>query len=73
MTDPGERAEARREARLRRLARRRGLSLHRSRRGGSLDNLGGFMVVDDQLNVVVVGSRYDMWLDDLEEWLSGVA
>lgn len=65
--------ERRREARLRRLARCGGYSLHKSRAGWSLDNLGDFMVVDDNLNSIVAGERFDMTLDDVEEWLKPLA
>lgn len=58
-----------REARLRRLARSGGYSLHKSRAGFSADNLGEFMVVDTDMNAVVAGGRYDLTLDDVEEWL----
>ena len=61
--------ERRRAARLRRLARRGGYSLHKSRAGFSADNLGDFMVVDDSRNFIVAGERFDMTLDDVEEWL----
>lgn len=61
--------ERRREARLRRLARSGGYSLHKSRAGISVDNLGGFMIVEDNMNVVVAGGRFDLTLDDVEEWL----
>jgi hypothetical protein len=63
------RMEQRREARLRRLARRWGYSLHKSRAGFSADNLGDFMIVDDNLNGAVAGLSFDMSLDDVEEWL----
>ena len=61
--------ERRREARLRRLARSGGYSLHKSRAGFSADNFGDFMVVDDSRNFIVAGERFDMTLDDVEEWL----
>ena len=60
--------ERRREARLRRLARSGGYSLRKSRRGYSIDNLGGYMIVDDR-NFIVDGPRFDLSLDDVEEWL----
>jgi len=61
--------ERRREARLRRLARSGGYSLHKSRAGFSADNFGDYRVVDDNLNFIVAGERFDMTLDDVEEWL----
>ena len=65
-------AERRREARLRRLARRGGYSLHKSRAGWSLDNFGEFMIVDDDINTIVAGERFDLSLDDVEEWLKAL-
>jgi hypothetical protein len=65
--------EKAREARLRRLARRGGYSLRKSRAGFSGDNFGDFMIVDDDMNAVVAGDRFDLTLDDVEEWLKPVA
>jgi hypothetical protein len=56
------------DARIRRPARRHGYVLHRSRRGISLDNLGGYMIVDPQGNACVAGSRFDLEPADVEDW-----
>jgi hypothetical protein len=49
------------DQRVRRAARRVGLLARKSRwRAGSIDNLGGFMLVDPMTNFVVDGSRYDL-------------
>jgi hypothetical protein len=49
------------DARARRAAQRAGLVARKSRwRAGSIDNYGGFMLVDPYNNVVVDGSRYDL-------------
>lgn len=49
------------EQRARRSARRSGLEARKSRwRAGSIDNLGGFMLVDPMRNWVVAGSRFDL-------------
>jgi hypothetical protein len=49
------------DQRVRRAARRVGLLACKSRwRAGSIDNLGGFMLVDPMTNFVVDGSRYDL-------------
>ena len=61
--------EQRREARLRRLARSGGYRLHKSRRGYSIDNQGGYMIIDNYTNIIVQGSRFNLSLDDVEEWL----
>jgi hypothetical protein len=45
-----------REARVRRAAKRHGYRLHRSRwRRDSIDNLGGFQLIDIRANFVVAG------------------
>ena len=62
-----------REARLRRLARRGGYSLHKSRAGYSIDNLGGYMIVDVYQNFIVDGERFNLTLDDVEVALKELA
>ena len=61
------------DARLRRLARRHGYVLHRSRRGFSANNLGGYMIVDPDINACVAGSRFDLEPADVEDWFSAPA
>src|SRR5262245_30145900 len=62
--------ETARESRLRRRAAQQGLALRKSRaRQSSLDNHGGWMIVDPGLNAVVAGQRYDWSLDDVENYL----
>jgi hypothetical protein len=49
------------DARARRAAKRVGLMARRSRwRANSVDNRGGFMVIDPVRNAVVAGRRFDM-------------
>ena len=49
------------EHRARRAARRVGLLARKSRwRSDTVDNLGGFMLVDPMTNLVVNGSRFDL-------------
>ena len=49
------------DGRARRAARRVGLIARRSRwHLGSIDNLGGFMLVDPQYNVCVAGQKFDL-------------
>ena len=61
--------EVAREARLRRLARRYGYSLRKDRaRSFNLDHFGGFMIVNDEINGIVAGARYDLDLDDVESF-----
>jgi hypothetical protein len=59
------------EQQLRRALRKEGYSLHKSRKAVSIDNLGGYMIVNSYRNVVVAGSRYELSLDDVAEWLEG--
>jgi hypothetical protein len=55
-----------REARLRRLAKQKGLALRRSRaRTPNIDDRGGYMVVNPGRNFVVHGERFDLTLDDV--------
>ena len=49
------------DARARRAARREGLVARKSRwRHGSIDNHGGFMLIDPSMNFVVAGPRFDL-------------
>jgi hypothetical protein len=49
------------DARARRAAQRVGLVARKSRwRANSIDNFGGFMLVDPYSNLVVDGSRFDL-------------
>lgn len=55
------RHEQRIEAAARRAARRIGLWARKSRcRSDSIDNLGGFMLVNPDSNFVVAGERFDL-------------
>ena len=58
------------EQRIRRKARRLGYCISKSRAMISLDNLGGYMLIDADSNFVVSGARHDLTLDDLDEMLS---
>lgn len=57
------------EQRLRRALSKAGYSLHKARGQISIDNLGGYMIVDNQFNSVVAGERYDLNLVDVENFL----
>jgi hypothetical protein len=49
------------DARARRAARKVGLLARKSRwRAGTVDNYGGFMLVDPRTNLAVDGTRYDL-------------
>jgi hypothetical protein len=62
------------EARARRAARREGLIARKSRWRrvpGSLDNYGGFMLVDLYGNYVVAGEKFDMTAEDVIAYCKG--
>ncbi len=40
---------------------------------GSIDNLGGYQIVLESPNLVVAGMRFELDLDDVEEWIAGIA
>ncbi len=57
------------EARARRAARRFGYIIKKSRsRTESLDNFGGYMLVDPYINGVVDGLRFDLSAEDIIEF-----
>lgn len=58
-----------REQQLRRALNKAGYSLHKSRKSFGADNLGDYMIVDICSRFVVAGSRYDLSLDEVSEWL----
>jgi len=59
----------RREDRLRRRADRQGLALRKSRARPSMDNHGGYMIVEAYTTAVVAGQRFDLDLDEVEAYL----
>jgi len=57
------------DARARRAARRVGLTARRSRwRLDTIDNYGGYMLVDPSANITVYGSRWDLSAEDVIEF-----
>lgn len=58
------------ESRVRSKARRHGYAMRKSRRMPSLDNWGEYMLVDFNANFIVLGSRYDASLADIEAYLA---
>jgi hypothetical protein len=59
------------EDQARRAAKRVGLKARKSRwRAGSVDNFGGFMIVDPIRNWIVAGARFDFTADDVVEFCS---
>ena len=69
LSDDQGRQEKSRELSLRRKAGRLGYSLRRSRKQLSVDNDGGYMLVDIESNSVAAGSRFELSLDDVEAFL----
>ncbi len=68
----GEHDEKVRENYLRRQAKRLGLVLRKSRaKKINLDDLGGYRIVDLYGNYVVAGSRFELDIEDVAEFLNG--
>jgi len=62
-------AESAMEARARRAARSAGYVARKSRwRRNSLDNQGGFIIVDPHTNLPAAGVRYDMSAEEVIDW-----
>ena len=57
-----------RENRIRRAAAREGLVIRKSRANYSGDNLGGYMVINSYFNSIEAGEKFNMSLEDLEEY-----
>ena len=57
------------ERQLRRALNKHGYSLRRSRKPISIDNMGEYMIVDIFSNSVAGGSRFDLSLADVADWL----
>lgn len=63
--------EKQREARLRRLLRKQGYLLKKSRiKNPHINNMGGYMIVDAQRNFVVNGDRFELDLDQVEKFIA---
>lgn len=57
-------------SRLRRRAAKLGYRIAKSNwRRDSIDNLGGYQIVDAGYNVVVDGSRFNLEISDVRAWL----
>lgn len=62
------RTERSREQELRRVLKAAGYRMRRSRNSIGLDNLGGYMIVTLSDNTVVAGGRFELSLEDVQEW-----
>lgn len=58
------------EQSLRRKLMKAGYTMHKSRRCLSLDNMGGYMIVDLYGNYVVAGNRFDLSLEEVQDWIN---
>ena len=59
------------DGKARRAAARIGLKARKSRwRRDSIDNFGGFMLIDPHLNCVIAGSRPELSAEDVIEYCS---
>jgi hypothetical protein len=52
------------------VSRRRGLALSKSRWQLGSDNLGGYQILDMTRNLVVLGNRFELDLDDVQNFLT---
>lgn len=58
------------ESMLRRALNKAGYSLRKSRQQFiSINNLGGYMIVDTNHNAIVAGSRFELSLDDVAAFI----
>lgn len=57
------------ESSIRRALNSAGYVLRKSRAPISSDNLGGYMIVDASGNYVAAGSRFELDLSDVVDWL----
>jgi hypothetical protein len=57
------------EARARRLARKVGLVMTRTRRPLSPSNLGGYCLIDEETNSPVYGHQYDCTATEILQWI----
>ena len=63
--------ERNRAARLRRKLNKLGYTMRKTNwRRDSIDNFGGYAIIDTEYNAIVRGSRFDLDLDDVEEFIS---
>ena len=62
------------EQMLRRRLQKAGYVLHKSRvKNTHADDFGGYMIEDVSLNAVVSGSRFELNLDDVEDFVQNYA
>ena len=59
-----------RENRLRRRLAKMGYLLRKSREAISLDNFGHYMIIDGYTGCISAGSRFDLNLDEVEQFIT---
>ncbi len=57
------------EQQLRRKLAEQGFSLKKSPKPQGIDNLGGYMITDLKTNAVVHGNRFELSLEDVENYI----
>lgn len=63
--------EKNRAARLRHKLNKLGYTMMKMNcRRGSIDNFGGYAIIDTEYNAIVRGTRFDLDLDDVEGFIS---
>lgn len=60
------------EKQIRRALSKAGYALRKSRGPVGADDLGGYMIVDVAGNYVAAGSRYELTLEDVADWLEHI-
>ena len=56
------------DGKARRIAAKHGCAIKKSRKAESLDNLGGYMLVDVSTNGVISGRRFDLTAQDVIDY-----
>ena len=60
------------ERELRRVLQKAGYALHKSPRAVSPDNFGGYMIISLDSNYVAAGRRYELSVEEVQEWVNGM-
>ncbi len=58
------------ENKLRRQCMSHGLAMRKSRKKQSINNFGQYMLIELSMNNVVEGAKFDMTLEDIQEYLA---
>ena len=63
-------SEKSRANKLRRALYKADCLMRKSRADISIDNFGGYMIISLDSNSVAAGSRYELSLEDVQEWVN---